>query len=431
MRISRRLLLLALAAVFAVVAARAWAQIDYEGPPIHYDTQAPEDAVAQLAERLAASEEELAWSDDRGYLAALLDALAIPAESQVLVFSKTSFQADRISPSRPRALYFNDEVYIGWVQGSDVIEIAATDPVLGPVYYTLERDRQGAPIITHQQENCTQCHASSMTRGFPGHIVRSVVPGPAGQPILRAGTELVDHTTPLAKRWGGWYVTGTHGEQTHMGNTTASERDDPESFDPATGMNRTSLAGLLDTDPYLTPHSDIVALMVLEHQTFVHNQLTRAAYQARLAMYRQAEMNAMLEREEDHVSETTERLLENAAGRLVRALLLSGETRLTGPLTGTSGYAEWYSARGPRDGQGRGLYQLDLERRLYRYPCSPLIYSPSFEALPPELRERVLEQLLAVLTGEDRSEYFAHLSTEDRQTILDILRETMPDLPAS
>jgi len=415
--------------VLAIVAMRALAIDDYERSPIEYSRSGPGNCVCKLQARLANGELQLEYDGDVGYLKALLRALDVPIESQMLVFSKTSLQRHRISPSTPRAIYFNAHVYVGYCRSGDVIEISAVDPQLGAVFYTLDQKTTGQARLTRQTENCLICHSSSRTESVPGHVVRSLFADSSGQPILSAGSYSVDHTTPLEHRWGGWYVTGTHGAQTHLGNLIAQEGNIVEPVRNAQGQNVLQLDGRLQIEKYLTPHSDIVALMVLEHQTLVQNRLTRANFSARQALHYENEVNRALGEAAGHRMESTTHRIESAGDDLVKALLLVGEAKLTAPVSGTSGYAEQFSRIGPRDRQGRSLRELDLQRRLFKYPCSYLIYSEGFDALPEEMRQYVWRRLWEVLTCTEEIEPFSRLSKSDRQAVLRILRETKPNLP--
>src|SRR5262249_27414426 len=207
---------------------------------------------------------------------AILKELNVPPSSQVLVFSKTSFQRERITPKTPRALYFNDDVYVGFVLRGDVLEVAASDPKLGTAFYTLDQEPDDKPQFFRQRDNCLACHASTATGCAPGLLVLSVFTDRTGMPILSAGTFRTDHSSPLKERWGGWYVTGTHGNQTHMGNWVVENKRDPQAEGNAAGQNVTDLKSRFTVANYLTPNSDIVALMVLEHQTECHNRIARA-----------------------------------------------------------------------------------------------------------------------------------------------------------
>jgi hypothetical protein len=416
--------------------AAAFAQLQFENEPINYAHAEAHDQVAQLQQRIDAGELELAYDERFGYLPAVLEALDIPQSSQMLVFSQTSFQLRKISPRRPRAIYFNDDTYIGYVQFGDVIELSSVDPELGAVFYTLEQDRSPRPRFVRDKGQCLTCHASSRTQGVPGHLVRSVYPDASGRPLLGSGTFTSDHTSPFKERWGGWYVTGTHGRMRHMGNAIARDRRDPEALDIESGANRKTLEGLVDTTPYLQPTSDIVALMVLEHQTQMHNYLTFANFETRQALHYNQVMNKALERPHDYQSESTQRRIAAAADKVVRYLLMSDEFTLRWPVEGVSDFAQEFAARGPHDSQGRSLRDLQLDTRMFKYPCSYLIYSEAFDQLPDPVREAVYKRLADVLGGStgkpsgdsaagrhDRDS-FEHLSTADRQAIREILIDT-------
>jgi hypothetical protein len=417
--------------VAAMLPTAARADFPFEQEPINYLSATARDPVARLQARVEKGEVALGHDDDgRGYLRAVLKALGVSETSQTLVFSKTSFQQGKISPRAPRALYFNDDVYVGFVRGGDVLEFSAVDPDLGAVFYVLDQEKTDRPEFVRQTHGCLLCHASGKTQDVPGHLVRSVFTTRSGLPAYNAGSFVTDATSPLSERWGGWYVTGQHGRQRHMGNVLVTDKAHPDRLDTESGANRTELKGLVDTSPYLTGHSDIVALMVLEHQTQTQNLITHAGYQARSGRYYDDGINKALGEPAGTISESTRRRIDSAAEALVRALLFCGETRLTDPVAGTSGFAERFSARGPRDRRGRSLRDVDLKTRLFRYPCSYLIGSEAFAALPDPMKARVYARLREVLTGADRRPEFAHLSGDDRRAILEILIDTQPGLPA-
>jgi hypothetical protein len=317
-------------------------------------------------------------------------------------------------------------MYVGWVQHGDVLEAASFDPDLGPVFYLLDQAPTERPVFQRATHECLQCHQSSKTQDVPGVLVRSIFPNRAGTPVFRAGSFVTSAESPLSERWGGWYVTGTHGRQRHMGNVVL-RGEDPDHLDREAGANVTDLNKILDTTPYLTGHSDIVALMVLEHQTQAHNAITRLNYETRIATRQEAEINKALGRPAGAISESTRHRIENYADKLVRALLFADEAKLTDPVAGTSGYAEQFAARGPRDPKGRSLRDFDLKTRLFRYPCSSLVYSKHFDGLPSEAKRAVYRRLREVLEGRERSAGFGHLTPADRRAILEILAATKPD----
>ena len=354
--------------------------------------------------------------------------MKIPTSSQTLVYSKTSLQRGRITARTPRALYFDDDVYIGYCHDGDVLELSVADPVLGAVFYSLDQVETPKPRIERHTDRCLICHASSRTNDIPGHIVRSLFVDVSGQPLLGEGSKDVDHTTPIEDRWGGWYVTGKHGAQRHLGNLIVRDPRARGPFNNDAGQNVTDLTERFRTENYLTPHSDIVALMVLEHQTRVHNLITEANYTARQALRQERDINRALGEPLDQRRETTTSRLDGASQRLLEGLLFAREAPLTSPMLGTTKFAAEFTALGPRDKRGRSLRDFDLRTRMFKHPCSYLIGSTAFAALPPEIQSLVMTKLRAVLENRDANETFAHLPPADRQAIREILNETLPNL---
>jgi hypothetical protein len=415
--------------VFAFVTPDVRAQATYEIAPINYYEEPTDDPIQRLMARLESGETQLDFDETHGYLRALLAELDISVSSQVLVFSKTSLQLQKISPGQPRALYFNDDMYIGWVRRSNIVEVAAVSPQQGAVFYTLKNSPGQTPRFVRDRGDCLVCHAGVLTGNVPGLMMRSVFPAASGQPILGSGTYRTDHTSPLEQRWGGWYVTGQHGDQKHMGNQLFDEVGDPRQEDLARGANVVDLSSRFDSEHYISPHSDAAALMVLEHQAEMHNLITRASYDGRIALRDARVVNDMLDRSPDFISESIEKRLANAAERTLRYLLMGDEAPLTAPISGTSQFATEFAAQGPLDGQGRSLRQLDIERRLFKYPCSFLIYSEQFTSLPGELKKHIYGRLKEILDGNDTSGDYDHLTAADRRAVREILIETAPDLP--
>ena len=379
-------------------------------------------SAADLAQQIQAGKIVLNYDETHGYLRSLLKQLNVPISSQTLVFSKSSFQLSQIGPEAPRAVYFNDDVYVGWVNHGQFIEIAEVDPQTGPVFYKLTQEYDPYPLVQRETEECLVCHDTFQTSTpVPRLLMLSVLPNPEGN-ALKAAALITNDQSPLRERWGGWYVTGTHGMQRHLGNTLVRARaddvDDMKKFiarmDLSVGANVTDLRSKFDTKEYLSPHSDIVALMVLGHQTHVHNMITSGVYEIRDAITQGLSREKMAD------------AVKDAGERIVRAMLFVSEAQLTEPIRGTSSFAEEFMKRGPRDSKGRSLRDLDLQHRLLRYPLSYLIYSKSFDAMPGELKDYVNRRVREVLTGEDKSADFQHLSAEDRTAILEILRETKP-----
>ncbi|MDB5346646.1 MAG: hypothetical protein JWP89_5023 [Schlesneria sp.] len=402
---------------------------DFEREPINYATATPDNPISRLRTRLDEGTSQLSFAEGPGYLKSLLAELKIPVSSQTLVFSKTSLQRHRITPRTPRAIYFNDDTYVGFCQNGDVLELSVADPQLGAVFYTLDQDATLKPHLARQVDNCLLCHGTGHTRGVPGHFIRSVYTDSVGFPVLAMGTHRIDHSSPISHRWGGWYVTGTHGEQEHRGNLIVSGKQEREPVDNAAGQNVTDLTSRFKTSAYLSPHSDLIALMVLEHQTEAHNLLTRASFQAREALYSEAKLNKELGEQEGHRWDSTNTRIKSSCEALVKYMLFCDEAPLTSPLQGTSTFAADFVELGPRDPANRSLRDFDLQRRLFKYPCSYLIYSRSFDELPAEAKSLAYRRLWEVLSGADQTKTFAHLTEADRQAIREILIATKPGLP--
>jgi hypothetical protein len=387
-------------------------KLEYEAAPLSYFDRTPTDPVARLQQGLTAGTSMLAFDDRFGYLPSLLDALKIPRASQTLVFSKTSLQRHHISPDNPRAIFFNDDVYVAFIPGAPALEVSAADPNLGGVFYRLENQRTARPRFT-RDPNCLDCHGGQRTLGVPGHFVRSIGTDPTGELDGQSEVRNMDQCTPMADRWGGWFVTGQHGAQTHRGNLIGAEAFARAVREPNYLGNLTDLTGLFDTNRHLRATSDITALMVLEHQVKMHNYITRLSFDTQI-------MTSMY----GHI-----RYLRNQVNAFLRHLLFTEEAPLTAPVAGDADYAATFASAGPFDGQGRSLRDLDLRTRLFRHPCSFLIYSESFDAMPAVMRDHLLQRLHAILTGRDGDPQFAGLARDERQAILEILRATKPGLP--
>jgi hypothetical protein len=371
------------------------------------------DPVTELSRKIEQGKIQLAFDPVKGYLPAVLKALDIPVESQMAVFSKTSIQAMRIEPSNPRVLFFNDAVVAGWVRGG-FLEFASLDPRAGIVFYRLDQrtsvyqKRMASTTIESpfvRRQDCLRCHMTPVTLGVPGMLLRSVFPSPSGVPLNHAAQYDTDNRMPFEKLWGGWYVTGNSGPARHMGNLIAADGANPESMLEAGPVHLDSLDGKCSPETRLTPYSDIVALMVFEHQVRMMNLLTRAGWESRIAL---AGNHALTERAQTAVNE------------LADYMLFTDEAPLEGEIAGTSGFAEAFASRGPRDSKGRGLRDLSLKGRLLRYPCSYMIYSEAFEALPAEAKDAVYHRMWETLSAKPAA---------DRTAIVEILRETKPGLP--
>ena len=398
--------------------AEPYAGVLDEHPLIAYRLKPTRDRVAQLKSSVDSGSRSLDSRGPAGYLQSVLDALDIAPESQVLVFSKTGIQRAVTGPQTPRALYFNDSVVVGYIAGAPFLELAAQDPEQGVVFYTIDQTR---PTIA-RRANCLTCHVSNNTMDVPGMIARSMFTSRDGDVLPQLGSHLVDHRTPLAHRWGRWFVTGSYpsppyGGIGHMGNVTTT-------FHPTSGPAGTSnevfiewLNSAPETRGYASSASDIVALMTFDHQMHAMNLLTRLNWETRIAAAEQP-------------GRFTAGPLAQLVEQIVDYVLFVDEVPPPARLTPRPGFVERFVAAAPKDRRGRSLRDLDLERRLLRHPCSYTIDSAAFASLPAPAKQAVYARIAAVLSGRDSRPKYAHLSSADRTAIVEILRDTHPQFAA-
>jgi hypothetical protein len=444
---SRSSILMALVAcgicssVQAQIAVRNQGYMPYSDAPINYRSEDVSDPVANLEHQIEKGEASLSWDSDQGYLKSVLKLLKVPVESQTLVFSKTSFQYPKITPDHPRALYYNDDVYVGKVHDGKAIELVSFDARQGAIFYLLDEHKVDKPVFQRAELDCTQCHIAAGTRGIPGVLVRSVFANSAGTLVPGAASFITDQDSPLSERWGGWYVSGKAGVAS-MANSVAEVPADAPVQVAQTQANSPKLVSLAtqtrySTSDYLVPGSDAVALLVLGHQTQMHNLITLTNYRTRIALYalqnQASDGPAGTAIDTASLPEATRRQFQRPAEQLLRYLLFANEAPLSDldaqAVLQASPFAREFAARGVRDSKGRSLRDFDLGTRIFRYPCSYLIYSDAFEAIPQPAKDYVYHRLLQILSGEDQSEDFARLSAADRRAVLEILLATKSDLP--
>ena len=378
-------------------------RIPYRAHPIAYfeETSNP---VAQLQKQVDDGVESGLFPETVR-LSQLLEALRISPSSQLLVFARNARQSGQISPATPRAIYFNDEVSVAWTPGGKNLEISAIDPVRGPVFYLAPVSAPSVPeqgVVTDDEkgnlsqtvfrrtESCLACHVTDQTRHVPGYLLRSMFTAPDGKP--ESGLPLVDHTTPYDQRWGGWYVSGEQLPPRHRGNlTTRARRESFDRNESAVVVGQDEL--LQATSRHLQQTSDIVALLVHDHQTRFQTLLTRLRY-------------------------------EQAFGRpldtlpdFVRTMLLWDEPALPTPVAGRPDYQRWFESAGPEE--FRPLRRLDLKTRLLRNPLSWLVATPQFQTMPEELRQAIQAEAIRLVTIGRESP--TPITDDDRQRLLDEL----------
>jgi len=301
---------------------------------------------------------------------------------------------------------------------------------LGPVFYTLNNQ----PESTHfERENsrCLACHDtfSMLGGGVPRFLVMSSFVDANGQMVTNDTSIETTDSTPIAERWAGWYVTGHSGTQAHLGNIIFKPEDvranEVVDLPRIQRTNLDTLQGLLDTQPYVTGTSDIVALLVFEHQVGVENLIVRANFKSRTLLTRQGE--SVDTKTWAELSPKMQRMLRPMMDSIVRALFFVNAAPVSDRITSSSGFDKWFQTRGPHDKSGRSLRQLDLKTRVFTYPLSYMVYSEGLNGLPDFARDYIYHRVHDVLTGADTSADFAHLTPEGRKAALEILTATQPE----
>ncbi len=380
-------------------------KLEFEAPPIGYSSAEATDPVARVDRVLGdAAVGAEPYHPKFGYLPRVLEVLGVPVSSQMLVFSKTSVQRHNIEPSNPRALYFSDDVYVGYIPGAPEIEVAAVDADLGTVFYTVHQDRE-EPLRFKRNNACLSCHGAARSMGVPGFVLRSLDTDEEGEIVAATDTSAISHCTPVAQRWGGWYVSNAPADWAHRGNRPGQEEPDEE-------RKKALVRKIGASRRYPATGSDTLALLLHDHQTHMHNYITRLHMegQQRISEY-------------GHV-----RYLDTQVRAFLRYLLFTEEAALPSLLEPSAEFQAQFQRAAKRDSKGRSLRDLELQTRLFKYPCSFLIDTEAFRKLPGMVRQKILDRLHAVLLGEDTHPDFAGLTAEGRLAVLEILRETCPDL---
>jgi hypothetical protein len=389
-------------------------------PVIEYPDRETSDVVGELARKVDAGAVRLRFDKDSGFLLSVLEALHVPAETQAVIFSKTSLQSHYISPSNPRALFYKDDVSVGFIRNAPLLEIAALDPQQGVVFYAIDNNNQPSDkpqILRH--DSCLSCHQSRKTLDVPGMLVRSVGSGVGGEMLTQFGDYVSDHRSPFEQRWGGWFITGNTGAVRHMGNTLLPP--DGAAAPATSPQPLTSLDGKFDLAGYPSHYSDVAAVLVLNHQVRMTNLMTRVGWETRIALDQQ--------RKNPRDKESAERLIAADARELADYILFAEEAPFPAKLESTSAFQTAFAAGAPKDSKSRSLKQLDLNKRLLKYPCSYMIYSRAFDGLPLAAKDAVYARMWAVLSGKDASPKYSKLTRSDRAAVVDILMETKPGLP--
>jgi hypothetical protein len=394
---------------------------------IGYNTGPQNNRISRLQARIASGEVKLEYREKRGYLDSLLENLEINPSSQVLVFSKTSLQYQLIDDHTPRALFFNEDTYIGFVQHSQIVEVMTMDDNLGMLFFVFNNKPRPEEYFTRETQRCLVCHdtAGTMGGGVPMVMALSSIYNSnlISQGEL-SGAGNVEDRMPVRDRWGGWYVTGQSGSQVHMGNLILPGAGDLALIDDYRRGNVDTLEelGMLDPTPYPSNTSDIVSLMLLEHQLTVQNMLTYVTFKAPAVLDRAGFPEYKTATSWAELPERAQRSLTRMMDRLADTLLMADATTFEDRISGREDFQAWFTNQGPHDSRGRSLRELDLQTRLFRYPLSYLVYSEAFRTLPAYATDYIHTRLRAVLNGDIRIDHpYNH---EEREAALAILDAT-------
>jgi hypothetical protein len=385
----------------------------FEKAPHDYWTRDLKDPFTQLKGKLELGDLALDRSGELPFLKSLLNALDISPASQMLVFSTTSLQLRFITPGNPRALYFNEDVYLGYIPGGR-LEIVSVDPKLGGIYYIFDIPKGDAPMQIERSNRCMNCHAAPEVGRVPGLLVQSVIPGRRGGSLESFRSEETGHGIPFSDRYGGWYVTGDDGIKDHWGNTIG------EYVNGEIQRRPIKPGALFSYDRYLAKNSDILAQMIHEHQVGFVNRAVRAAYTARKIRH---EANGQLGAKEA-------KALDVEAEKLTRYLLFADEAALPAPVRGVDAFKQAFRKNRKVSAEGISLKDLNLKTRLFEHRCSYMIYSQSFQGLPGVLKQRVYRSLGVALNPAAPKKEYAYLPDSEKRVIRAILKATLLDLPS-
>jgi len=407
----RRVGLLRIISLIGTACAAEWEPV-LDSEPHRYFQRTAVDRFSRRIPELAEGRLPLDRSSERAFLKSLLRTLDIPESSQLLVFSNTSLQLSLINPDNPRALYFSDDLYLGYVPGGK-IEVATIDAELGAVFYIFDIPRSDSRVVVERARRCMNCHANEDTLKVPGLSVKSVAPGPGGGSLDTFHPGQSGHTQPLAERFGGWYVTGTGGFDGHWGNRMGRLYQGELSATPLEPGTRFSF------ERYPVATSDLLAHLLHEHQVGGVNRLIRAQYRFRELRHRNG----------GSVPQALPPDLETELADLLGYLLFAQEAPIPASgIPGNPAFREGF-ARNRKVVDGHSLKDLDLQTRLLRFRCSYLIHTPFFEGLDADLRRRILRDLDHALSPEKRNAASRHLSDSEAAVIRTILRATVPGFP--
>jgi hypothetical protein len=383
-------------AVLPAAEKSVFAMDEFATAPHLYWEKPQQDRFSKMIAQVAAGKAALDLSNNTAFLLSLLKALEIPVSSQLLVFSGSSLQKRLINSRNPRALYFNEDTFVGFVPGGR-IEIASLDPELGLIFSIFDPLRGGAalPTVT-RPEGCLNCHAEAHSYRLPGVSIESLAVDRDGSSLETYRRGEIGHMVPLADRFGGWHLTGGHGLASTRANFIGS-------LSPA-GMARTEnpVGKFADVSNYPVATSDILPHLIHEHLSGFLNRLIQLRY-----LERRMRMAAQ-------TSEPDRAAMQRLVDEFADYLLFKDEAALpSGGVTGEPTYQAAFLERYA----GSGLGQFDLKSRIFRLRCSYLLGTEIWKSNSPGLQKAISSQLGKKLAPETAS----HLTKQEKAEIRNVL----------
>ena len=386
--------------------------VNFEDKIHSYHEKKPDDPFAQLKNELESKKIDLNFQNEKDYLNWLLNELYISKHSQLLVYSTTSLQLSRISPYNPRAIYFSDDLYLGYVPGGQ-IEVIGIDPQLGAIPYIFDLPQKNEikhPKI-YRSTRCMKCHASQEFGGSPSLLLSSVIPAHGGGTIDSFRKNSFGHEIQFKDRFGGWHITG--------------HNPFPISWANQIGVMSNNKVGRIPNPPgkyfkwekYPTKSSSIISHLLLEHQVGFTNRCIDIIYRYRELISKTSNLE---------IDQKRKKFISQGTGKLLNYLLFKNEVPLENfRITSNDAFLNDFQTSSNNSSK---LRRLNLKSRLFDYRCSYMIFSNSFSGLPLEFKIELFNQLFKIMAPKQKSvpDEFSYLEEKEREIIHQVLTASFP-----